>query len=128
MSELVQTTFDYSALTETEADVAKRSADIIKLRLRRTAEDIVEIGRELARVKDALPHGKFERWIASEFEMTDQTARRFMQAFAKFGKSNKMLLFKPSVIYELSAPSTPDIVTGKQIGRASCRERVYVLV
>lgn len=125
MSELVQAAFDYSALTETEADVAKRSADIIKLRMRRTAEDIVEIGRELKAVKDALPHGKFLPWIEAEFQMSERSARNFMQVSERF-KTAKIADFKPSVIYELSSPSTPEPVIAQATAKAGTGETVTV--
>ena len=125
MSELVQTTFDYSALTEQEADVAKRSADIIKLRMRRTAEDIVEIGRELKAVKEALPHGKFLPWIEAEFGMTQRTAQNFMQVSEKF-KCETVSHFGPKVLYLLSAPSTPEPVIAQATAKAATGETVTV--
>ena len=115
----------------TVADVKDWKADYeaerIKLRLKRTVEDIIEIGRELTAVKDELPHGQFLPWIAAEFEMSDQTARRFMDVHATFGdKFNNLLNFKPSVIYALAAPSTPDSVIQQAIEKAEAGEKVTV--
>lgn len=116
--------FDYSSLTEEEADVARRSVELIRVRLRRTAEDIVEIGRELARVKDALPHGKFLPWIQSEFEMSERTAQNFIRVAAKFGKSAKLADLKPSVLYLLAEDSTPDSVRDQAIEKSESGEKV----
>lgn len=64
MSDLIQTGFDYSALPYDVALKAQLAANSIKLRLKRTVEDIIEIGRELTAVKAELPHGQFLPWIA----------------------------------------------------------------
>jgi hypothetical protein len=83
----------------------------IKLRMSRTAADIIEIGRDLILVKDKLEHGQFLRWIEAEFGMHEQSARRFMHVAQRFGgKSNTVLDLQPSVLYALAAPSTPDEV------------------
>lgn len=81
-------------------DVVHAATERIRLRMRRTAEDIIEIGRDLITIKKALPHGQFGEWLRSEFEMTEMTAQRFMQVTERFGgKSNIMLDFKPTVLY-----------------------------
>ena len=72
---------------------------------------IIEIGRELTAVKADLPHGQFLPWIKAEFEMGERTAQRFMYIADRFGfKSVTMTDFKPTILYALAAPSTPDSV------------------
>jgi hypothetical protein len=56
------------------------TADRIRQRMTRTAQDIVEIGRELIAVKDRVGHGNFLPWIEREFRMSEDTAARFMNA------------------------------------------------
>ena len=92
MSDLIQTGFDYAALPVDVALKAQLAANSIKLRLKRTVEDIIEIGRELTGVKADLPHGQFLPWIAAEFEMSRQTADNFESVYARFGK-DKVLNF-----------------------------------
>ena len=70
MSDMMQTGFDYGALPVELAVKSRAAAERIKLRLKRTVEDIIEIGRELTAIKAELPHGQFLPWIAAEFEMT----------------------------------------------------------
>lgn len=65
MSELTQVGFDYAALPVDAAITARAAAERIKLRLKRTVEDVIEIGRELTAVKEELPHGQFLPWIAA---------------------------------------------------------------
>lgn len=122
-----QLTFDYSALSLSFQVELRASKERIKMRLRRTVEDIIEIGRELHSVKDRLPHGQFERWVESEFEMSKMTSARFMQAWERFGnKSNMVLLFSPAVLYSLAAPSTPDVVVDQAVAKADAGEVVNI--
>lgn len=76
MSGMMQVGFDYAALPVDSALTARAAAERIKLRLKRTVEDIIEIGRELKAVKDELPHGQFLPWIAAN-EMTLFNASMF---------------------------------------------------
>lgn len=128
MSELIQTGFDYAALPVDAALNARAAAERIKLRLKRTVEDIIEIGRELTTVKSELPHGQFLPWIAAEFEMTKDTAQNFMSVFDRFGKNGNFpfLNFKPSILYALAAPSTPESVVEKAIEKAEAGAKVTV--
>lgn len=104
MSALIQTGFDYAALPVDAALNARAAAERIKLRLKRTVEDIIEIGRELTAVKAELPHGEFLPWIAAEFEMDKRTAFNFMSVHERFGgKLGIIPNFKPTILYALSA-------------------------
>ena len=94
---------------------------------RGTVEDIIEIGRELIDVKDELPHGQFEIWIRDEFQMNREMANNFMQVATRFGGGmSDYLTFKPTVLYALAAPSTPDSVIEKAIEQAESGEKVTV--
>lgn len=101
--------FDYAVLdTETRAFVQKK-AQAIHARLKRTAEDIIAIGQDLLEVNEKLaPQGKFHAWLRAEFDMTRQSAYRFMSVARKFGGCNIMLQLSPTVLYSLL--DTPDTV------------------
>ncbi len=114
------TLFNYDQLSAPVAVGAKAAAERIRLRLRRTAEDIIEIGRDLISVKKDIGHGNFLPWIDAEFGMSDQTARRFMQVAGLYGgKSNTVLNLEPSALYALAAPSTPADVRSEVEARAA---------
>ncbi|MBN9470660.1 MAG: DUF3102 domain-containing protein [Bosea sp.] len=82
--------------------------------MRRTAEDIVEIGRDLIAVKERIGHGNFGRWLESEFDMSDETARKFMRVAERIGaKIRPGWNLPPTVLYELAAPSTSDEVVAR---------------
>ena len=71
-----------------------------------------------------LPNGKFLPWIADEFEMSRQTADNFTSVYERFGngKLPNFSNFKPSILYALSAPSTPESVVEKAIEKAEAGE------
>ena len=117
-------TFDQSQLPEDVQALLQGAAERIRVRLKRTAEDIIEIGHDLLLVKDRLEHGQFGVWLKAEFEFSDQTARRFMQVAERFGKSNNLLDFKPAILYALSAPSTSEEVREAAVKLAEAGETV----
>ena len=111
MSDITQTSFNYAELPTETALELRLSAERIRTRMKRTAEDIVEIGHELMTAKAALGHGNFYRWIHLEFGMTDSSAVKFMQVADRFlGKSVIITDFSPTILYMLAAPSTPETV------------------
>lgn len=102
-------------------------AERIRLRMKRTAEDIVEIGRELTEAKAELGHGNFLTWIENEFEMSERTARRFMNVAERFGSKTASLSdLSKETIYELAAPSTPEPVIQEVIARTEAGEILTV--
>lgn len=112
----MQATFDYSALPVETALELRMSAERVRMRLKRSAEDIIAIGQELTEAKERLPHGQFLPWIAVEFEMTDRTALNFMRVAERFGSKSEIISDLPvTAIYALAAPSTPEPVVQKVI-------------
>lgn len=117
--------FDYAALnSETQIVVQQRTSEIRSL-LRRTAQDIFDVGQKLIEVKAQLGHGHFRTWLNAEFDWSIWTATKFMQVADKF-KCVKFshLDIAPSALYELAAPSTPDWVRCEAIERASQGETI----
>ena len=109
-------------------------ADRIRARIRRTVEDIIETGRDLATVKDSMGFGEFTKWLDREFSMTDRTARNYMRAATwAEGKTEIISDLSPTTLYLLAAPSTPediwkeviaDIDAGKPIDEKKIKRRV----
>ena len=123
MNEL--TLFDYASLPINDAMELKASAERIKIRLKRGAEDIIENGRDLLDSKNKLGHGKFEGWIKSEFGLGLTTAKKFIQVFEKFGDKSPLCGdLKPCEIYLLAQNSTPDEVREVVIERIENGEKV----
>lgn len=128
MNDMIQSGFDYAMLPVDAALNARAAAERIKLRLKRTVEDIIEIGRELTAVKADLPHGHFLPWIAAEFEMSQQTANNFTSVYERFGNGKLPIIsnLNPTILYALSAPSTPESVIDKALEKAESGEKVTV--
>lgn len=55
--ELVVVGFNYDLLESKLADKVRTAADRIRERVKKTVEDIIEVGNDLMAVKEALPHG-----------------------------------------------------------------------
>jgi hypothetical protein len=112
MGDIITAPFDYSVIDQDARDDVRDAAMRIKVRMARTAADIIDIGNDLIAVKAALGHGRFLAWIDAEFGMTERTAQNFMQVGERFrDKSETVSDFTVSALYALAAPSTPaDIV------------------
>jgi len=110
------TTFAYDALDEITRTFLLRKADETRGLLKRTAQNIVLIGRHLQEVKGALPYGQFLAWLHAEFAMTERHARNFMHVAARFGSRSEIISDLPvTVIYELAAPSTSETVIARVV-------------
>lgn len=118
------TLFDYAALDAETRIVVQQRTDEIKTLIRRSAQDIVDIGQKLIDVKARLGHGYFRAWLTSEFEWTDETARNFMNVAHRFGQMPKILDFAPSALYMLASPSTPETARIEALERAEQGERI----
>lgn len=103
--------FDYSGWDKSLAEECREAADRIRRRLKRSAEDIIEIGQDLLRIKNRLDHGKWERWIEQEFGLTSRTANKMIAVAKRFGdrsELNSVLTFlQPVCLYELITQDTP---------------------
>ena len=89
--------------------------------MKRTVEDIIEVGKDLLAVKEALPHGAFGKWLSAEFGWTERTARNFMAVAEWFGPKTEMIFdlrIAPTAAYLLAAPSAPDEARQAAIERA----------
>ena len=125
MSEL--SLFDYAGMSADTATEVRAAAERIRVRMKRTAEDIIAIGLDLVAVKERLPHGAFLPWIEAEFGMSESAAGRFMKVATVYGgKSVNLTNLTPSVLYELAAPSTPEPVRQIVEQKAAANESVSV--
>jgi hypothetical protein len=57
--------------------------------MRRTAQDVTDIGLALIRQKNALPHGMFLPWIEAEFEMSERAGHRFKTVGETYGGKSR---------------------------------------
>lgn len=105
----VQAAFDYSQIEEQYRDEVKTAANSIRQLGKAMQTSIVAIGKRLIEVKDMLPYGQFGEWIAAEFDMSDRTARNFMNVAREYGNRTEIIsVLSDTVLYLLAAPSTPE--------------------
>lgn len=98
-----------------------RLAEDTRMRLKRTAKDIWQIGENLVKAREILGHGDFLPWIDKEFGMKQRSAYRFMNVAENLkGKfANLANLEIPiSIIYELAAPTTDESAREEILGCA----------
>lgn len=117
--------FDYAALNrEARIVVLQRTCEIKNL-LRRTAQDIIEIGQKLVDVKQQLGHGNFRNWLKAEFDLSLSAATKFMQVYEQFKNVNfTQLNVAISALYLLAAPSTSSNARQEALARANEGESI----
>lgn len=119
--------YDYEQIAETDREVVRTAAWTIKSRLKRAAEDIFVIGRELQEVKGRLPYGSYADWLDVEFGLSVRMAQRFVNVSQRLdGRNDIMSFLPPTTLYMLAAPSTPDEAISAIEAKVAAGERVRV--
>ncbi len=119
--------FNYDLLDTKVAEKVRSSADRIREKVKKTVEDIIEVGNDLLNVKEALPHGKFGEWLKKEFGWAERSAQNFMAVAQAFGPKTEMisdLTIQPTAAYLLAAPSAPGEALQQAIERAEAGEEI----
>lgn len=123
MAELV--VFDYGQLDVETRIVVRQRTDEIKTLVRKSAQDIIDIGNKLLDVKERLGHGNFGAWLDKEFGWGDSTALRFMQVATHFKSVTVTdLSIQAKALYLLAAPSTPEPARLEAVQRAQAGEAI----
>jgi len=119
--------FNYDLMEAKVAEQVRSSADRIRERVKKTVEDIIEVGNDLLAVKEALDHGQFGPWLKAEFGWSERSAQNFMSVAERF-KSAKIadLPIQPSAAYFLAAPSVPDEARQVAVEKAEAGEEITV--
>jgi len=98
------TLFDYNALDLEDKIVVQQKTDEIKTLMRRTAQDVFDIGQKLSEIKARLGHGHFGNWLKAEFQWSDRTAQNFIRVYESFKSENIAdLNFSQTALYVLAA-------------------------
>lgn len=116
--------FDYGQLDVETRIVVQQRASEIKTLMKRTAQDIIEIGGKLLDVKEKLNHGEFGVWLDKEFGWSQGTARRYMSVALNIGQIDHGDRFDAKALYLLAAPSTPEPARIEAIQRAEAGEAI----
>jgi hypothetical protein len=81
--------FSYDLLETKVAEKVRSSADRIRERVKKTVEDIIEVGNDLLAVKEALEHGQFGPWLKAEFGWSERTAQNVMSVCGRAGHAGQ---------------------------------------
>jgi len=96
------------ATAEISAAELQEVAGRIRILRQKATEHAVEIGRELLRVKEHLPHGKFVRWVEKECEFRIRTAQDLMKLAREFESQKSVAaLMLPSTLRIYLSKNTP---------------------
>jgi hypothetical protein len=111
--------------TELSAVELQEAAQRIKSLRRTASQHAVEIGRELLRVKERLPHGVFVKWVEKSCEFKIRAAQDLMK-LAREVESNAELvaLMVPSTLRVYLSKTTPPDVRSSILKRLENGERV----
>ena len=66
--------FDYTSLDAATSAFIRQQTGEIRALMKRTGQDIIDLGQRLILVKEKLGHGQFGMWLAAEFDWTSRTA------------------------------------------------------
>ena len=118
--------FNYDALKSEQRSIIKQRTEEIKERLKRSAQDIWEIGQKLFEVRSKLAHGQFDSWLTAEFGWSRRTAYNFIKVYEAFPERATVaqVNIAASALYQLSSPSTPPEVKQDFIKRAQGGEKI----
>lgn len=101
--------YDYGQVEEQHRELVQRAALEIRSRLKRTVEDMIEIGRQLNEVQELLGRRQFYDWAQNEFGMSRGSVFEFVQIATRFGGNpSNFERILPSVVRRLALPSVPD--------------------
>ncbi|MCC5667846.1 DUF3102 domain-containing protein [Nostoc sp. CHAB 5784] len=120
------TRFDYKLLTPEQRTLVEQRTTEIREQLRRTAQDIWEIGQRLAEVRSQLKHGQFDTWLKAEFGWSRRTAYNFINVYETFGNRANLaqIDIATSALYLLAAPSTTQKLREQYLEEAKTGKRI----
>ncbi len=77
--------FDYGKLAVPVAAQVRSVTERIRMRVKKSVDELIDIGTDLRVVKAALPYGQFGRWLEAEFGWKERMAQNFMAVAQQFG-------------------------------------------
>jgi len=117
-----QSSFDYSSLDPSVAKFLRGQAERIR---RQCLTAVVQTGNALVQAKRYLSHGNFLIWVECELGITARTAQLYMRAALWSSNKGKVVSdFPPSLVYLLSAPTTPPDFADQIVERAASGMRI----
>jgi hypothetical protein len=114
--------FDYAKVPASVSKFLKGQAERIH---RSAGKSIIEIGKDLIAAKHYLSHGAFLGWVVCEVGIPARTAQAYMQvAHWASGRNSNVAHLSPTLLYLLSAPSTPNEFIVDVLKRIEAGDRI----
>lgn len=111
--------------TELSAVELQQAAQRIKSLRRAATEHAVEIGRELLRIKERLPHGTFVKWVEKSCDFKIRAAQDLMKLAREVESDARLVaLMVPSTLRVYLSKTTPADVRRKILKRLESGEQV----
>lgn len=111
--------FDYTSLDLETQQFVRERADKIKALMKRSAQDVIDIGKYLLEVKERLDYGQFGEWIDQEFSYSYPLAAKFMQVAREFSSITLIdLSISSTALYLLAQTTTPQEVREEALDQA----------
>jgi chromosome segregation ATPase len=85
----------------TEFNIEKTTAEILILK-DQTAQNIIEIGKRLIKVKENLEHGEFTEWLKQKVDISHRTANNFMKVATTFSNSQAIANLSSTKLFLLA--------------------------
>lgn len=97
------------------------------LRLKRQAvQNIIQIGQELLKAKEKLPHGEWGEWLEERVEFSQRMANQFMRIAKEFGSNSQTIsnldASKVYLLMELPPESRDGFIAENDLDNMSTRE------
>ncbi|MBF0229190.1 MAG: DUF3102 domain-containing protein [Desulfamplus sp.] len=136
MNEIItQEIFDYNLIPATDRDLVKTKTIETKILIKQTSQGIIEIGKNLIELKPIIGHGNWIQWLRAELKWSDGTARKFMQAGAKFGNrsnSNDLDCSKETLFFlaqdDIPESAIEEIIERKEAGETTTTAKAKEVV
>jgi hypothetical protein len=125
--------FNYQVLGVKEREPVQEHATAIRVLMKTTAEAIVEIGKRLQAVRDAIGASKFQAWIKAEFRIGQPVASNYMRAAAEFGELDCLENFQQTALFDLARQNVPANAVNQaaaeaRAGKTITRKRAHEII
>jgi len=121
----VKDLFSYSSLDADASAILHRCAVGIRRRLKRTAADMIETGRDLVKARQAVKLAIFAEWCESECGISVRLAQLFIRSAEVFGDRCEIISqTSPTNLMKLAALSVPEDVRERLVERIAAGEKL----
>ncbi len=110
--------FDYASLPSSIRRQVERETLAIRGFLRRTVQNVIQIGLRLTAVHETIGRDHFQSWLSAQFRWSQATASNYMQAAARFCEAKCLEQFQASALFELARKKASDDARAEAMNRA----------